>query len=167
MTKIGTAAIVAAGLAVLAGCAQTAPPPPDTAADEAAIRANTAAWVEAYNAGDADKIVALYADDATMMPPDTAAAVGHEAMKQFLVADMAASKAAGLSFALDQEASGVAGDLGWHSGTFHANDASGASAGTGKYTEVWRRVDGKWLMITDIWNNDAPPAPAAPAAPKK
>ena len=163
MINFKDAAIVAAGLAMLAGCAKTAAPV-DTVADEAAIRANTVAWVEAYNAGDVDKIVAMYSDDAILMPPDAPAATGHEAMKQFLAADIAASKAAGVSFALDTEASGVSGDLGWHSGTYHVKDAAGASVVTGKYVEVWHKADGRWLMIRDIYNNDAP-APAAPVAP--
>lgn len=166
MTRFrSTAIITAAGLAVLASCAQTAAPPADTAADEAAMRAGTTSWIEAYNVGDVDKIVAMYTDDAILMPPDAPAVVGHDAMKQYLVADMAASKAAGLSMALDQDASGVSGDLGWHAGTFHVNGASGSAVGTAKYVEIWRKLNGKWLMIRDIWNTDAPAAAAAPAAP--
>ena len=42
------------------------------------------------------------------------------------------------------------------SGTFKVNGAGGATVGTGKYLEVWRRAEGKWLMIRDVWNNDAP-----------
>jgi ketosteroid isomerase-like protein len=168
MDRINHAALAAAGLLALAGCAQKAAPV-DTAADAATIHAATNAWVEAYNAGDADKIVALYTDDAILMPPDAPAATGHAAMKQYLTADMAAAKAAGVSFALDTDASGVSGDLAWHSGTFHVAGANGASVATGKYVEVWHRVDGKWLMIRDVWNSDAPAAAAAPAAapPKK
>jgi uncharacterized protein (TIGR02246 family) len=163
MNRIICTALASAGLLALAGCAQNAAPV-DTAADVAAIHAATNAWVAAYNAGDADKIAALYADDAIMMPPDAPAATGHEAMKAYLLADMAASKAAGVSFALDTDASGVSGDLAWHSGTFHVAGANGASVATGKYAEVWHKADGKWLMIRDVWNNDAPAAAAAPAA---
>lgn len=36
--------------------------PADTATDEAALKAATATWLEAYNAGDVEKIVALYAE---------------------------------------------------------------------------------------------------------
>ncbi len=91
MNRITQAAIAAAGLLALAGCAQNAAPV-DTAADVATIHAATNAWVEAYNAGDADKIVALYADDAIMMPPDAPPlrARGDEGVPD---ADMAASKA--------------------------------------------------------------------------
>lgn len=60
------------------------------------------------------------------------------------------------------------GDLGWHAGTFAVLDADGKTVGTGKYSEIWQKMKGKWMIIRDIWNNDAPaPAPTpAPAAPK-
>jgi hypothetical protein len=41
-------------------------------------------------------------------------------------------------------------------------DAAGKTVETGKYIEVWRRINGKWLMVRDIWNDDAPPPPAPP-----
>jgi ketosteroid isomerase-like protein len=150
-------------LFTLAGCAGNNGPA-DTQADADAISASTVAWIAAYNAGDADKIVAMYADDAILMPPDAPAASTHDAMKQYLANDITAAKAAGVTLALDGETSGVSGDLGWHSGTFHAAGANGATVATGKYAEIWRKAGGKWLMIRDIWNTDAPPAAAAPAA---
>ena len=114
--------------------------------------------------GDVDKIVAMYAEDAIMMPPDSTSLKGHEAMKAYLASNIAASKAGGFGFALDSDAGSVTGDSGWHSGTFHVTDAKGATAGTGKYVEVWHKADGKWLMLRDIWNNDPAAAPARPSA---
>jgi ketosteroid isomerase-like protein len=128
------------------------------------IRAHTAAWVEAYNAGDADKLVAGYTEDAVVMPPDAPAATGHEAIKQFLVADMAASKAAGATFALDGDTLGVSGDLAWHSGAFHVNGPAGTPVVLGKFLEVWHQDKGNWLMLRDTWNTDAAAAPAPPPA---
>ena len=55
MRSMKMAALVAAGLGLLAGCGAKAP---DKAAIEAMIRAHSAAWVDAYNAGDADKATA-------------------------------------------------------------------------------------------------------------
>jgi ketosteroid isomerase-like protein len=166
MFKLKQAALLAAGVAVLAGCMQK---PQDSAPIEAMIRTHTNGWVEAYNAGDADKIVAGYTDDAVLMPPDAPAAVGHDAMKQFLVTDMAAAKTSGTTLALDSDTIGVSGDLAWHSGTFHVNGSAGSSIATGKYLEVWHKDDkGNWLMIRDIWNADAPAvAPAPPPPPPK
>jgi ketosteroid isomerase-like protein len=163
MFKLRGLALVAAGLVVLAGCTAKAP---DTAAIEAMIRAHTTGWVEAYNAGDVDKVVSSYAADAVLMPPDAPLATGTEAMKAYLTADMAASKAAGASFALDTDSIGVSGDLAWHSGTFHVNGPGGTSLSTGKYLEVWHQDKGNWLIIRDTWNSDAPPPAAAPPAPE-
>ncbi len=164
MFKLKQAALVAAGLSLLAGCAAKGP---DPAAIEAMIRAHTTAWIEAYNAGDADKIVAGYTEDAVLMPPDAPAATGHEAMKQYLAGDMAAAKAAGNTLALDTDTVGVSGDLAWHSGTFHVNGSGGSPLGSGKYLEVWQKdAKGNWLMIRDTWNSDAPPAAMAPPAPE-
>jgi ketosteroid isomerase-like protein len=170
MFKLKQAVLLGMGLAALAGCAQKAP---DTAAIEAMIRAHTTTWVDAYNAGDADKTSASYADDALLMPPDAPTATGKEAIRQWLVTDMAASKAAGASFALDGgDAFGVSGDLAWHSGNFHVNGPAGASLGTGKYLEVWHQAkdaQGKadWQIIRDMWNMDAAPPPPPPVEARK
>src|ERR1700691_3199717 len=48
------------------------------AADEAAIRAASAAWSQAASAKDLDKAVSFYADDALMLPDKAAAARGKE-----------------------------------------------------------------------------------------
>ena len=84
-----------------------------------------------------------------------------------------ASKAAGASFALDQDIVGVSGDLAWHSGNFHINGPAGAVLGMGKYLEVWQQrkdAQGKadWQIIRDMWNMDAaPPPPPPPVETKK
>jgi ketosteroid isomerase-like protein len=57
---------------------------------------------------------------------------------------------------------GVSGDLAWEWNTFSVTDKAGATVDTGKYVTVYGRRDGKWRIIRDIWNSDAPP-PAAPA----
>jgi hypothetical protein len=64
---------------------------------------------------------------------------------------------------------GVAGDIGWESGSFTVTDAKGATVDSGKYLSVARKSNGKWLYIRDIWNSDQPPPPppATPAAPEK
>ena len=67
------AAVSAAVLLALGGCANNSAPA-DTTAEVAAMHDATDQWVAAYNAGDVDKIVAMYADDAIMMPPDALSA---------------------------------------------------------------------------------------------
>lgn len=150
-------------LAFIAGCGQpasTAQGPSSAAADEATIRAGTGLWTDAYNAGEVDKIVALYTDDAVVMPTNVPPLVGHAAIKDFLTKDTAGAKSAGLTAKDGTSDVGISGDLAWHAGTSSVVDASGKTVETGKYIEVWRRIDGKWLIVRDIWNDDAPPEPA-------
>lgn len=165
MHNINKLTIVSAMLLALAACTKPAAPAADVAADEAALRAGTDAWVAAYNGGDAAGVAAWYATDAILMPPDKAPVAGPAAIREFMVGDMAGSKAAGVKFVLGEAQQGVSGNLGWHSGVFKVTGSSDATVATGKFLETWRKADGKWLLIRDIWNMDAAPPPAAaPAA---
>jgi uncharacterized protein (TIGR02246 family) len=138
-------------------------------ADEAAIRAQTTNWIKAYNSGDAKAVAALYAEDALLLPPGAPGAKGRAAIMAFMAKDIAGSKAAGATFAVDPKTDvGVAGEMGWESGTYTVI-VKGATVETGKFLSVSRKKDGKWLYIRDTWNSDAPAAPQAPppAAPAK
>ena len=137
----------------------------ETAADEASIRGINDAWIKAYNAVDADALVALYAEDAVLNPPGAPAARGHAAMREFIKKDAGAMAASGTTLSLDPARDhGISGDLAWEWGRFKATDKSGATVDVGKYVTVYRKTNGKWLIIRDIWNSDQPAAAAAPAA---
>ena len=159
--------VVGAALA-LSACAPAPATPPavDTAADEAALKAGTAAWLEAYNAGDVEKIVAMYAEDGVLMPPHASVATGHAAIRAFLTADTAGAKAAGVKLLPGPATAGVTGDTGWESGSYAVVDASGATVDSGSYLSVSHKVNGKWLYVRDMYNSDRP-LPAAPAAAEK
>lgn len=157
--------VLAASLAALAACAKTAPP--DTTADEAAVRPVNIAWFKAYNAGDGAAVAALYAEDAVLNAPGVPAARGNASIREFYLKDAAAFAAAGLTN-VDGPTSdiGVSGDLAWQWGTYKVTDKSGTTLEAGKYLTVFQRKDGKWMIIRDTWNSDAAAAaPAAPAAP--
>jgi uncharacterized protein (TIGR02246 family) len=142
----------------------------DTAADEATLKGMTAAWLDAYNAGDVEKIVAMYTEDAVLMPPHAAVANGHAGIRAFLTTDTAAAKAAGVKLVLDAGAAtvGIEGDTGWESGYYTVSDASGATVDSGSYMSVARKANGQWHLIRDTYNSDRPlPAPAPAAADKK
>lgn len=154
--------VLAVGTAIaLSACGLAAPPAADTAADEAALKAATLTWLESYNAGDVEKMVALYAEDAVLMPPHAPAAKGHAAIRAFLTADTAGAKAAGIKLVPGTATAGVVGDTGWESGTYTATDASGATVDSGSYLSVSHKSNGKWLYHRDTYNSDRPiPAPA-------
>lgn len=152
---------LAAGLVAAMGFAHAASPA--AGANEAAIRAQSASWVKAYNGGDAKAAAALYAEDAMLFPPNAPGVSGRAAIEAFLAKDIAGSKAAGVVFNLNPKTDvGVSGDMGWESGTYTAT-VKGAIVEAGKFLSVSRKKDGKWLYVRDTWNADAAPA-AAPAA---
>lgn len=169
MNRSGNAYWLAVGILALGGMMTVAAYA--SPADEAALRAQTAAWEKAYNGGDAKGVAAQYAEDALLLPPGSPGVSGRAAIQAFFTKDIANSKAAGVVFAIDPKTDvGVSGNMGWESGTYKAT-VKGAVVETGKFLSVSRKKDGKWLYIRDTWNADAPPAPAAappaPAAPKK
>jgi len=149
-------------LAVLLACGTVA-----SAQDEAALKAATSTWIEAYNAGEVEKMVALYEDDAVLMPPHAPVAQGHAAMRTFLNAETAGAKAAGVKLVPGTSTAGVSGDTGWESGSYTATNASSATVDSGSYLSVSHKLNGKWLYHRDTWNSDQPlPAPP-PAKPEK
>ena len=164
MMRVLKTVVLAGAMLALNACAPAAPPAADTAADEAALKAATLTWLEAYNAGDVEKIVALYEEDAVLMPPHAPVANGHAAIRAFLTADTAGAKAAGIKLMPGTSTAGVAGDTGWESGTYTVTDASGATVDSGSYLSVSHKSDGKWLYHRDTYNSDRP-LPQATAAP--
>ena len=123
-------------------------------------------WLDAYNAGDVEKIVALYTEDAVLMPPHAPRASGRAAIRAFLTADTAGAKAAGVKLVPGMSTAGVSGDTGWESGTYTVTNASGATVDSGSYLSVSRKSNGKWLYYRDTYNSDRP-LPQANAAPEK
>lgn len=151
MKKPSLAALCLAALAALAACA------PPTAQDSAEIRAGSAAWNEALNAGDLDALVALYAEDARIMPPNAEPAQGLEAVRE----SFGGMIDAGLTGTLTTVEAVAAGDIGHHVGTYEI-EAGGEVVDRGKFVEVWRQVGDEWKIAADIWNSDLPAAGSRP-----
>jgi uncharacterized protein (TIGR02246 family) len=148
-------------LAVYGVVAVAADPP----AEVAAIHAVDQAWVKAYNSGDVDTVVSLYAEDAVLLPPGAPQANGRAAIRTYFEQDIAAAAKGGIKVSLGAKADGGAsGHMGWSSGTYVAKDKSGHVVESGKYLSVSKKIDGKWLYVRDTWNSDG--TPASPPAQK-
>jgi uncharacterized protein (TIGR02246 family) len=148
-------------LAITAAIAISACAPPasvavDTSAEEATLKGVTSMWFDAYNAGDVETMVALYADDAVLMPAHAAVARGRDAIRSYLKSELAAAKAAGIQLVQGNGTAGVTADMGWESGSYSVVDAASKALDTGSYLSVARKVDGRWRLIRDIYNSDRP-----------
>lgn len=129
-----------------------------------ALEAKAAEFVAAFNAGNAEAVAAFYAPDAVVMPPDVPAVVGRDAIRASLEA-MMGQMPPGSVFALrlgSVSANGpIAVERGEWSSTMPGPDGASMEM-RGKYLAEWHKIDGEWLMVSDIWNNDAPMPPTPP-----
>ncbi len=132
-----------------------------SAEDTAAIRAIDVEWARAATAGEAEALTALYAPDATVLPPMSVLLQGEAAKKYW--ADFAKD------FSGTSELTATAiegrGDLAVVVGEYRSTPApkkAGAKAlpaEEGKYLEVLeKQADGSWKIKYDIWNANAAPA---------
>jgi len=121
------------------------------------------AWEKAFNAGDAAGVAAVYAENATVMPPNVPAIKGRAAIEKFMSEGFAQAPGAKMSIASDEMF--TSGGTGIRRGTYRVTGSDGTELEKGKYVEIWKKTGNKWELCIDIWNTDAPPAPpAAPAA---
>ena len=123
----------------------------------AAIRRLGDEWARQWNAGDLDRVAAVYAQDAVYLPPHHEAVHGRDAIREYLKAPLNRG-VSGLVFEvtyIKQQ-----GPTAWDVGTYRMSVPQ--SDGTtredhGKYLTVWRRVGQNWLIAADAWSSDLPP----------
>lgn len=107
----------------------------------------TAAWVEAYNSRDPARIASLYDADAVLIGTSARKpAVGRAAIAAYF-RDAASRPTARV--ALGEHRVRVYGDTAVDSGLYNFFEAAGAGATLtpARYTLVYRKRDGKWLIV--------------------
>jgi uncharacterized protein (TIGR02246 family) len=125
------------------------------------VEAKAAAFATAVNNRQADAIAALYAADATVMPPDMPAVAGRDNIRATFEA-MLGQFPEGTSIRFEIQDVTANGPLAMERGAWIMTGptADGGSSETrGKYLIAWQKVDGEWMISKDIWNNDAPMPP--------
>ncbi len=143
--------------AIVVGCQPQPPPePPDTrAADEAAIRAASSAWMQAVSAKDLDKMMSFLAADAQGLYSGSEPVIGQEAIRESWSKEMEDP-----NYALSWETTKVKvarlSDLAYEMGTYEEtrSDARKRPQTTkGKYLTIWeKQADGTWKVTVDIGN---------------
>jgi uncharacterized protein (TIGR02246 family) len=139
----------------IAGCAETPVPEPfpldvvDT-------------WMERYAAHDAAGVAALYTEDAQLLPPDQEIVSGRAAIQEFIART---NPPGGPALEIVTVETLVFGDHAHRQGSFRLRGPDGSAVAAGKILEVWKKVDGQWLIHRDMrCANAPPPVVAAPAA---
>jgi ketosteroid isomerase-like protein len=116
------------------------------------IDAANATFGAAYDARDSNAIAALYTEHALVFPPGQDIVTGRAAIAKLWsgIIDSGLKITSLRTVSLEQFGN-AAREIGRFSGT-----AAGANKQpmpvAGKYVVVWKRVRGKWLLDSDIWN---------------
>jgi len=121
------------------------------------------AWEKAMHAGDAAAAAALYAPDALMYPPDAAEVKGRAEIQKNYQGFFDGMKV--LETKITRAKLETLGDVAvaWGRWMVKVAPKAGGEAQVmeGRYTEVARKINGKWLFVSD--HASATPQPPPPA----
>lgn len=111
----------------------------------------TGAYEQAFTRDDLPATVALFAEDAEILPQDGPVVSGRTDIEQFLKNQMTPV----ISFDTETDMSIVRGDLAVEQGHYRVRDVRrGSDIEEGKYVHVWRRAGGDWKLYRVIYNTD-------------
>lgn len=119
-------------------------------------------FAKALVAKDAAAAANLYAEDASLLPPNEPMVTGRANIQKYWQGGIDAGIIEASVHTIDAKSDG---DLGYEIGRFELkikDTAGNIIIDKGKYTELLKRDStGKWISIYGMWNSDAAPEPAA------
>ncbi len=114
----------------------------------------TGALEQAITSHDLAASVALFADDAQILPQHGPAIRGHAEIETYF-RDSITPK---MTYDTDTEMTLVRGDLGIEQGRYRVrNVRRGSDVEEGKYLHVWRHIGNDWKLYRVIYNTDVEP----------
>lgn len=113
------------------------------------------AYEQAFNRDDVGALMALFTEDAQILPEHGPAVSGREGIEQFLKDQMTPVAL----FNTETEMTLVRSDMAIEQGHYRVrNVRRGSDIEEGKYLHVWRNVGGDWKIYRIIYNTDVAPA---------
>lgn len=160
--------VIAAALVASSGCrtsdqAKSAggdPPAELAESDIAAIRAVDSAFAAAASAGNVDGVIAVYANNAALLPPNLPPQKGRAAIKSFWGGFLSAYT---VRFELGSDALEGRGDLAYNMGHYRFTAVPKAKsdpgvADEGKFLEILKKQpDGSWKYLVDMYSSNLAP----------
>ena len=125
---------------------------PALAQDKATIEKLNAAWMAAFDKGDAAAVAAMYTEDAFVLPPGGEMVKGRAAIETFWRQAAQQMTDAKLTIVdllpLGTEAAREIGTVTLKTKSQPPQEIAG------KYVVVWRKLGGDWKLAADIWNSN-------------
>jgi ketosteroid isomerase-like protein len=140
----GTFVICILCVAAICGCTRTTTLPGDV----------TSALEQAITNHDLKASVAVFAEDAQILPQHGPAVRGHQEIEAYLQDTITPNG----QYDTDTEMTLVSGNLAIEQGRYRIrNVRRGSDVEEGKYVNVWRRVGTDWKLYRMIYNTDVEP----------
>ena len=117
---------------------------------DASIRRMEREFVVAANAGDVTGMMAMYASNAVLMPPNAPEFHGKGDIEKFWSGLLAAKPHVELTPGQIYESCDQAAEIGTY------DLVIGPKNEKGKYLVTWRRINGEWRAVADIFNSNGP-----------
>jgi uncharacterized protein (TIGR02246 family) len=119
-------------------------------------------FLPAFRAGDADAVTACYAPDAVLWIPGAPMAKGSQAIHDMLAGWFGTVSVKEMT--IERMGGSTVGDESVNWGTYKlvvvAKEGGAETTTVGRFVDVSRKIDGKWLYVVDHASDDPPP-PAA------
>jgi uncharacterized protein (TIGR02246 family) len=128
-----------------------------SAADQAGIRSADSAFMAAANAGDADKIAEVYAEDGSVLAPNLPPQKGRDAVRAFWGGFLDAYT---VRFEVASDTIEGRGDLAYNQGHYRYTAVPKAKgvpgiADEGKFLEILKKQpDGSWKYVVDMYSSN-------------
>jgi uncharacterized protein (TIGR02246 family) len=128
-----------------------------SAADQAGIRSADSAFMAAANAGDADKIAEVYAEDGSVLAPNLPPQKGRDAVRAFWGGFFDAYT---VRFEVASDTIEGRGDLAYNQGRYRYTAVPKAKgvpgiADEGKFLEILKKQpDGSWKYVVDMYSSN-------------
>jgi ketosteroid isomerase-like protein len=116
------------------------------------IQAKEDAFAQVYNSG-VLKDIGYYADDATSFFQNQAPLVGKEAIKEFLLSDVA-SNSDKISFKTNEIFPSNDGNMVVEIGSFKVVDSANNPVNSGNYMTMFQKRNGKYVAVRDMSTSD-------------
>ena len=120
----------------------------------AAVDAAYSKFMGAVKSGDGAALAALYTVDGQLLPAQSDAVTGTDAIRAFWqgVFDSGTKGATLTTLELESH-----GDVAYEVGRYELRGADDVVLDSGKYVVIWKREDGAWKLHRDIWTTSASP----------
>jgi uncharacterized protein (TIGR02246 family) len=126
--------------------------------DHSAVKASSAKWVAAFNAGDLQSMAALATEDIVLLPEHAQPVRGRDAVVsawRHIVENK-------LRLELTTEELAVSGGLAYQMGEFSYLLPQGTVVRTRKFLRIWKRTDGRWRLHRSMHSSNQPIAKDLP-----